>query len=186
MTDTTTSGPLLQISLIGGWQAFDPADPLPGDQFVDVRKQLGATGLLGHYQAPANATLALAATLAEWPDEIGPDSPPVFASLLMHQHTGSVKVDFTDDGDIVPQRRVRRFSADWPADDVGQVQFHQVSYLIPLPESPVFYTLLFTSPNIPLADELEFLYDTIVSTIEWINPMTEPDASAHAGPSAAT
>jgi len=163
------SEPQLQLSLIGPWLPFDPADPLPGAEYDDLRQRLTALGWLPAPQH-SDAELALAATMIE--RDAGPDVVPLFASLFVHEHRGRAKVELTPAGAVVPRRRKRTFSVDWPTPDVGSVEFSQLTYEIPLPRSDCFYTIAFTTPNLTRLPELEFVFDAIVSTAAWVDRST--------------
>lgn len=164
------SDPQLQLTLIGPWRPFDSADPLPGAEYDELRQELIGLGWLPGPRYP-DATLALAATMIE-PDE-DPDVVPLFASLFIHEHRRRVKAKLTPTGAIVPRRQKRNFSADWPTSDVGVVEFSQLTYEIPLPRSDCFYTIVFTTPNLTRLPELEFVFDSIVSTAAWIDGDTD-------------
>jgi hypothetical protein len=160
------SDPQLQLTLIGPWRPFDPANPLPGAEYDALRRELNGLGWLPAPQYP-DAPLALAATMIEQDED--PGVLPLFASLFVHEHRGRVKAELTSAGAIIPRRRKRIFSADWPTPDVGVVEFSQLTYEIALPQSDCFYTVAFTTPNLTRLPELEFVFDSIVSTATWID-----------------
>ncbi|MDQ1743356.1 MAG: hypothetical protein QOE23_1695 [Pseudonocardiales bacterium] len=169
-------GPQLQLTLIGPWCPFDPADPLRGSEYGELRQELTGLGWLPAPH-PSDASLALAVTMIE-PGE-DPDVVPLFASLFVHEHRGRVKAALTPAGAIVPGRRKRTFSVDWPTADIGIVEFSQLTYEIPLPGSDCFYTMAFTTPNLTRLPELEFVFDAIVSTATWIDEEVKIDEEAN-------
>jgi hypothetical protein len=164
------SDPQLQLTLIGPWQQFDPADPLPGAEYAELRQALTGLGWLPAPQYP-DAALVLAATMIERDED--PDVVPLFASLFVHEHRGRVKAELTPAGAIVPRRQKRILSADWPTPDIGVIEFSQLTYEIPLPRSDCFYTIAFATPNLARLPELEFVFDSIVATAMWIDEGTD-------------
>lgn len=173
-----------ELSLIGPWRNFDPHGPLPSRGFEEVQQQLMAAGLLPVPDYDG-ARFMLGAVLMEFATadiagDDAPDEPPITASLLVHEHEGEVDVRLTDDGtSIEPVRRVSRFSTQWPTADVGSIEFHRVSYLVPHPDGGSYLTLVFVTPNLTIVDDMEALFDTIVSTAAWVEP--EPASAGQAG-----
>jgi hypothetical protein len=153
-----------QLTLIGPWQAYDPADPFSGAPPGDLRRDVDSLGWLAPVQLP-NARLALAATMIA--DDAG-ETAPLFASVFVHEHRDRLPVELSADGGIVPRRRDRSFDVEWPAPDVGVVRFRQLTYDIPLPGTDRYYSIAFTTPNLTDWTELEYVFDAIVSTAAWV------------------
>lgn len=166
---TSTTGPVFEISLIGSWHNFDPNDARPDGPNAAVLARLDRSGL-HPTPLPPGARLLVAATLLELPDTNSPIQVPIAASVQIHERAGQVAAELTSGGAIVPLRKTSRHKVDWPSDDVSEIEFHQVDYLIPNPDAAAYVTVVFMTPNLTLIDEMEALFDTIVSTAAWVEP----------------
>lgn len=167
MTGVAEFQPAFRISLVGVWEAVDPYNLFPGDEQVEARQALAASGFVAPPTPGARLLLAATMTANAGDDE---NPLPVLASVVIHEHTGTVETELTKDGAVIPLRKVRRRTFEWPGGEVGEVSFHEVSYTVPYPECPTYVTVVFVSPNLPQADELEWLYDSIIGTAEWVDP----------------
>jgi hypothetical protein len=46
---------------------------------------------------------------------------------------------------------------------------HEVHYVVPYPDGPTYVTITFATPNLSHAKEMEWVFDTIVDSAEWID-----------------
>ena len=170
MTSEAAALTEFQVSLIGYWVPFDPGNPLPGTEYDEVRGELDRLGF-GPPTFPAGTrSLLTAAMFDDAGTEEEPD--PIYATVIVVQHDGSMKVKLDSDGAIVPTRQTRRKKFEWPGGNVGEVEMHEVDYTIPHPEAATFVTVTFTTPNLPRIDEMEWIFDTIVGTSAWVAPLS--------------
>ena len=175
MTDTVAK-PDLRFSLIGPWVGVDPNAPFPNDTTGDAARALRDAGLLP-VPVVTGARVLLTASMTNPPaDDVGTASS-MYVSLVVMERSGTADVQMNSDGEIIPGRRDRRIALNWPDPEVGTVEFHEVAYTVSYPGAPTFVTFTFTTPNLPHIDELEWIFDSIVSTVEWVDPNSE-DRSA--------
>lgn len=163
-----------QITLIGDWLEFDPQDPLPGPDYSEIRELLRNRGFPLALPTAAGRPL-LGAVLWEWAMAEYPDAPPLAAVVILTEHEAERRLDvqLIDGRGIVPRRVVSRRRVEWPTPDVDVVEFLQVSYLVPAPGGDCYYTALFETPNLTIAADMEFLFDSIMATMVWVDEEAE-------------
>jgi hypothetical protein len=158
----------VQLRLPDGWRDVDPYDPLPGQQYAEILRELVAMGLPGPKRSPDEPIL-LSSVLVEPPLPEFPDEPPLFASAVIQRRSGRdiVPVSVVEENAIVPIRNTGFRSIAFPGDG-PDVTFFVVTYYVPDPSGEGFYVATFATPNLPLQEEMEFLFDSIMSTMEWV------------------
>jgi hypothetical protein len=164
--------PDLRFSLIGPWVDVDPNAPFPNDTTGEATQALRDAGLLPVPVVPGSRVM-LTASMTNPPAADDGIASPLYASLVVVERPGAADVQTNSAGDIIPGRRERRLTLNWPDPEVGVVEFHEVTYTVPYPDAPLFVTFTFTTPNLPHIDELEWVFDSIVSTVEWVDPAAE-------------
>jgi len=160
----------VRIELPGPWVEVDPADPFPGRELAPVREAFASVGFR-FASAPPGGRFCLGAALWEPPLPEFAGEPPLIASVVITEHANrtAVPVRKADGNAIVPVRAVERRTYPWPTPDIEAIEALQVSYLVPSPDGSTTFVAVFSTPNLPLQDDMEFLFDSIMATMSWVD-----------------
>jgi hypothetical protein len=153
---------VLRLTLDSPWRPLEAVTDELNPAFVESLRDVG----IDLHHAEAEPHILGVAVLID--RALVETEPPLVASLTVIELDSPPELLRIKDGSQEPVVRRDEVDLDWPA-GVGAVRIHRVTYIVATPDDQRALALMFATPNIPLTDAMDVLFDSIVAGAQFFS-----------------